>query len=174
MKSITRKLVGNDFRSIGKSNEIVQAVLANPRLFDDLFSGFFESDPHVRMRTADAIEKITTKKPELLKKFKRLMLDKVAYTEQQEVQWHVAQMIPRFKLSKSDVPKVRKILDIYLKSTNSNIVRVMSLQALADLALQDKIEKVDVIRGIEQYADIVNTPSVRARARKLLKQLGGI
>lgn len=99
------------------------------------------------------------------------MLDRVAYIEQQEVQWHVAQMIPRFKLSKSDVAKVRKILDTYLKNTHSNIVRVMSLQALADLALQDKVEKKEVIRGIEQYTDMVNTPSVRVRARKLLKQL---
>ncbi|MBI3352758.1 MAG: hypothetical protein HY036_09285 [Nitrospirae bacterium] len=172
MKTILKKLADGDFRSIGKSNEVVKTVLANPKLFPDVFSGLLESDPIVRMRAADALEKITAEKPELLQKFKKPMLDRVAHIEQQEVQWHVAQMIPRLQLSKSDMIKVRKILDTYLKSTLSNIVRVMSLQALADLASQGKLDTVSVTRGIEQYTDMVNTPSVRARSKKLLKQLG--
>lgn len=102
---------------------------------------------------------------------KKPMLDRVAHIKQQEVEWHVAQMIPRLELSKSDMTKVRKILDAYMKNTHSNIVRVMSLQALAELTLQGKIEKEEVIRGIKQYADMVNTPSVRARSRKLIKHL---
>jgi hypothetical protein len=111
MKTILKKLSDGDFRSIGKSNEIVQSVLSKPELFDDLFSGILESDPLVRMRSADAIEKITAEKPELLQKFKRSILDRVAYIEQQEVQWHVAQMIPRLKLSKSDATKARNMLE---------------------------------------------------------------
>ncbi len=173
MKNIINKLTGGDFRSIGKSNEVVKIVLANPKLFPDLFSGLFESDPIVRMRAADAVEKITVLKPELLQKFKNQLLERAAIIEQQEVQWHVAQLIPRLKLTKSDVTKVRKILDTYLKTTSSNIVRVMALQALADLASQGKIDKEEIIKRIEQYAELVNTPSVRARSRKLLKQLRG-
>ncbi len=172
MKNILEKLAGGDFRSIGKSNEVVQEVFTNPKLFGDLFSGLFETDSLVRMRTADALEKITAQKPELLQEFKKPMLNRVAHIKQQEVQWHVARLIPRLKLSKSDMTMVRKILDTYLKNTHSNIVRVMSLQALAELALQGKIEKGEIIRSIEHYADTVNTPSVRARSRKLLNQLG--
>jgi hypothetical protein len=171
MKAILKKLTGGDFRSIGKSNEIVKAVLKNSKLFPDVFSGLLENDPIVRMRTADTLEKITLQRPELLQKFKKQMLDWVAHIKQQEVQWHVAQMIPRLKLTKSDMIKVRKILDTYLKTTNSNIVRVMSLQALADLALQGKLDRENIISGIEQYTDMVNTPSVRARARMIRKQL---
>ena len=52
-----------------------------------------------------------------------------------------AQMIPRLKLVKSDLPKVLKIMEIYLNTSSSNIVRVMSLQALADLALQGRLKK---------------------------------
>lgn len=66
MKPITKKLAGGDFRSIGKSNEVVTEVLTDPKLFNDLFSGLFDTDPLVRMRTADAVEKITAEKPELL------------------------------------------------------------------------------------------------------------
>lgn len=172
MKPIIKKLAGGDFRSIGKSNEVVEQVLANPKIFDDVFSGFFESDSIVRMRTADAVEKITKQRPELLQKYKKTILEQVANIQQQEVQWHVAQIIPRLNLTKSEVTKAQTILDRYLRVTNSNIVRVMSLQAMADLATQGKIGKENVIRGIEEYTEMVNTPSVRARARKLLKQLG--
>jgi hypothetical protein len=170
MKTILKKLSDGDFRSIGKSNEIVQSVLSKPELFDDLFSGILESDPLVRMRSADAIEKITAEKPELLQKFKRSILDRVAYIEQQEVQWHVAQMIPRLKLSKSDATKARNILEGYLMNTDSNIVRVMSLQALTDLALQGKIEKEEIIRGIEQYTEIIRTPSA-SEGKKVVKTI---
>lgn len=171
MHQILKKLTGNDFRSIGKSNEVVKIVLANPKLFSAVFSGLLENDPIVRMRAADAVEKITKQKPKLLQEFKKLLLERIANIPQQEVQWHIAQMIPRLELMKVDVAKARTILDQYLKTTKSNIVRVMSLQAMADLAMQGKIEKESVIRGIKEYTEIVNTPSVHARSRKLLKQL---
>ncbi len=173
MKSILKQLAGGDFRSIGQSTEVVKAVLANPELIDSVFSGLLEDDPLVRMRAADAIEKISRQKPELLQKFTGALLGRIALMEQQEVQWHVAQIIPRLKLSESDMSKVRRILGKYLKTTSSNIVRVMSLQALADLAVQGRIGKDAVIRDIEHYSSIVNTPSVHARSRKLLKQLAG-
>jgi hypothetical protein len=148
-------------------------VLDNPRLFRYVFAGLLEGDPIVRMRAADAVEKITARKPELLQKFKKPLLERVALLDQQEVQWHVAQMIPRLDLSKTDVARVRRILDNYLKTTQSNIVRVMALQAFADLASAGKLGKTTVIRRIESHADTIKAPSVRARSRKLLKQLSG-
>lgn len=172
MSKILQQLAGGDFRSIGKSNNAVRAVIRNPGLFSELFAGLLQNDPIIRMRTADAVEKITKQKPELLQKYKKQVLNIVAHIEQQEVQWHVAQMIPRLGLTKSEVAKAQTILDRYLRTTNSNIVRVMSLQAMADIAMQGKIEKESVMRGIEEYTEMVNTPSVRARSRKLLKQLG--
>jgi hypothetical protein len=171
MKLILKQLAGGDFRSIGKSNEVVKAVLANPRLVDSVFSGLLEADPLVRMRAADAIEKISRRRPELLQKFKRTLLDRIALIKQQEVQWHIAQIIPRLELSESDMVKVKKLLYKYLKTTSSNIVRVMTLQALADLALQGRISRSVVIRDIEYCSRIVNTASLLARSRKLLKQL---
>ena len=171
MKTILEKLTGGDFRSIGKSNEVVELVLANPKLFSSVFSGLLETDPRVRMRAADAVEKISQQRPELLQKFKRPLLERIALVEQQEVQWHVAEMIPRLKLVKSDLPKVLKIIEIYLNTSSSNIVRVMSLQALADLALQGWLKKEVVMQRIEQYANLVATPSVHSRSKKLLKQL---
>jgi hypothetical protein len=56
--SILAKLEGGDRRSIGNSEEVVQTVSKNPALFEELFSGLLADDPVVRMRAADAIEKL--------------------------------------------------------------------------------------------------------------------
>ena len=171
MNAILKELAGGDRRSIGKANEVVAEVLATPELFGDAFSGIFEADPVVRMRAADVVEKVSAQRPELLRKYKRPLLVRAALIEQNEVRWHVAQMIPRLELNKRDMAAVRAILDTYLKTTSSNIVRVMSLQALADLALAGKLDREDVARDIERYAALVGTPSVKTRARRLLNLL---
>lgn len=61
MKSneILSNLRGGDRRSIGKVGEVVGAVQKKPDLFKDLVAGLFEADPVVRMRAADAMEKIS-------------------------------------------------------------------------------------------------------------------
>ena len=41
------------------------------------------------MRSADAIEKVSSQQPEYLKLFKKRLLKEVASIDQQEVKWHV-------------------------------------------------------------------------------------
>jgi hypothetical protein len=48
------------------SNEAADFVLKNPELFDELFEGLSVSDDVVRGRTADALEKVSRVKPDLL------------------------------------------------------------------------------------------------------------
>jgi hypothetical protein len=48
--SILRKLEDGDRRSIGRSNEVVAKVLAERKLFSDLFAGLSFDDPVVRAR----------------------------------------------------------------------------------------------------------------------------
>jgi hypothetical protein len=74
LKRVTGKLAGPDRRSIGRSNEVVSDVLKNPTLFDEAFNGMLEDDPVIRMRSADAVEKITAKHPEYLRHFKRVLI----------------------------------------------------------------------------------------------------
>lgn len=48
MSTIYDLLTGNDLRSIGKSNEVVQLVTSDPVLFDEIFDGIFHNDKVVR------------------------------------------------------------------------------------------------------------------------------
>jgi|SRR6266852_9694903 predicted thioredoxin/glutaredoxin len=102
MQEVLSKLAGGDRRSIGKSNQVVADVIHDPTLFGLVFNGMLSDDPLIRIRSADAIEKITVKHPEYLQLYKEKLIKHVATREQQEVRWHIAQMIPRLQLKLFD------------------------------------------------------------------------
>lgn len=167
MTDILAKLSGGDRRSIGRSNEVVADVLANPRLFDALFGGLTAADPLVRMRAADAVEKITTHRPELLQPHAAALLAVIAPMEQQEVRWHVAQMLPRLTLTTDARDQAVSILEGYL-ADRSRIVQTFALQALADLAAEDEGLQPRVVRLLET-ALATGSPALQSRARRLLE-----
>jgi hypothetical protein len=162
-KSILQKLEGGDRRSLGRSAEVIQDVLRDPTLFEPLFDAIESPDPAVRIRAADAVEKISRERPQLLAPFKSQLIDRTAFNDHAEVRWHVAQMLPRLRLSTREHSAVVAILSDYL-TDRSSIVRTFALQSLADL-LQDDA------RGILEEASASGTPAMRARARKLLAAL---
>ncbi len=88
MVRILQKLKGGDLRSIGRAEEVVQDILNNPVLFAEVFEGMLDDDPLVRMRSADALEKVSSKHPEYLQPFKNRFISKVSQVRQQEVRWH--------------------------------------------------------------------------------------
>src|SRR4029077_16667487 len=65
-ENILALLQGGDRRSIGRSVKVVTIVSKNPRLFPKLIAGLWSADPLVRIRAADAAEKITRRNRELL------------------------------------------------------------------------------------------------------------
>ena len=132
MKSISDLLNGKDRRSIGKSDDVVALVVKNEKLFDELFNCLYSNNEVIRMRAADAIQKIVELKPDIIKKYKYEILNEIAKIDQQEVRWHVAQLIPHLGLIKTDIPIAFKFLNRYLND-KSKIVRTFSMQALADL-----------------------------------------
>jgi hypothetical protein len=99
MKVLLRQLKGGDRRSIRGVPQVVDQVMADPSLFPAVFDGMANADPLVRMRCSDAIEKITAGRPEYLGPYKRRLIGLAAKAEQQEVRWHLAQLLSRLELS---------------------------------------------------------------------------
>ena len=168
MKSILSKLKGGDLRSIGRSAEVVKDVLENPTLFGDLFAGLLHSDRVIRMRAADAIEKITREHPEWLQSWKQVLLQRVALFEYKEVRWHIAQLLPRLKLRPTEREAAVRILMGYLED-KSSIVKTFSMQALVDLATQDE-RLTEEVKAIIERLTRTGTPAMKSRGRRLLKQ----
>lgn len=169
MSETLAKLEGGDRRSIGRANEVVQDVVRNPALFDEVFRGMWSENPLIRMRCADVVEKVTATHPGLLQPHKQLLLDLMAGSDQQEVRWHVAQMLPRLDLNEEERPMAVGILLGYLHD-ESRIVKTFSMQALAELAERDAILRPQVIQWLEQFT-ATGSPAMKSRGQRLLARL---
>lgn len=173
MSKILQKLRGVDLRSIGKADEVVQDILNDPSLFKEVFEGMLNKDPVIRMRSADAIEKVSAKRPEYLRPFKSKLINQISKIEQQEVRWHVAQMFSYIETSKIERNKIIKILLSYIETDESKIVKTFSMQTLANFAEKDEQIKpkiINLIKGMIKNG----SPAIISRGKKLLKQLNEV
>lgn len=166
---ISALLKGGDRRSIGRSSQVVKLVSRAPRRFAELIQCLWSDDPIVRMRAADAVEKVSVVRPELLKPYKTELLGLLAEAEQIELRWHLAQMIPRLPLTESERRRAAETLQLYLED-RSSIVRTFALQALADISGNNPVLRSQVKEILEQSV-VRGTAAMRARARRLLKEL---
>lgn len=164
------KLKGGDLRSIGKANEVAETVIKNPSLFPEVFEGILDNDPLIRMRAADALEKVSSKHPEYLQPFKTRLIQEVSKVDQQEVQWHAAQMFGYIDLTQDERDEIIEILFRWLEESKSNIVKVCSMQTLAEFAEKDERNRNEIIKIIKKVTK-KGSPAVANRGKKLLLKL---
>jgi hypothetical protein len=173
MHALVKMLAGGDRRSIGRSNEVVAKVLQDarqaPKLLKILFNALASDDKIQRMRSADAIEKITAQRPELFQPFKRNVLASAGLSQQKEVRWHLALLMPRLNLTSDQRAAAVEILFDYLRD-QSSIVKTFAMQSLADLASTDQKLKSQIRPLLEELTQI-GTPAMRARGRQILRKL---
>ena len=100
---------------------------------------------------------------------KTALLQHVAAIEQQEVRWHVAQMVLRLDLNGKEWSRVTEILFGYLDD-RSKIVQASAMQAPADMAARDEDLLPRVVEVVEEMAE-TGSPAVRSRGRRLLEKL---
>lgn len=164
-----RLLEGSDRRSIGRADQVAAIVAKSLRLFPKLIAGLWSADPLIRMRAADASEKVTRKHPELLIPYKKELLGLMTEATEQELRWHLAVMVPRLPLNAKEQQLAISSLNIYLDD-RSSIVKTFALQGLADLAQGDPTIQPTVVE-ILRDATRNGTPAMKARSRKLLLRL---
>jgi hypothetical protein len=169
MSDIMRILEEGDLRSVGKVSEVLTMLEDQPDLFPEVIQAMAHSDPGIRMRASDAVEKITRTNPDYLQPHKTFFIKQVLVSEQQEVRWHLAQILPRLDLTPEERSAVADKLFSYLEDA-SKIVQTNALQALVDLAWEDDnlFNKVRV--EVERMVD-EGSPAVSNRAGKLFLQM---
>jgi len=170
-RTLVALLKGGNRRSIGLSNDAAKLVLRHPRHFCELIECLWSENPVLRMRAADAAEKVSARKPRLLDRYKVQLLGLLAETEQIDLRWHLALMVPRLRLTAPERQRATAALLRYLKD-RSSIVKTFALQGLADLARNDANLRGKVKYLLEE-ATQSGTPAMRARARMLLKRHQG-
>lgn len=170
MSNIIDKLKSGDLRSIGKVKEVVENILQDNALFEAVFNAISNEDAGVRMRASDAIEKVSRVCPQNLQPFKHELIHVISKIEQQEVRWHVAQMLPRLALEGNEIAQVVDLLTSWADNSKSNIVKVNSLQSLADLA-ETYVEYNPFVKTKIEELMVIGSAAIRSRGKKLLKTL---
>lgn len=170
-RNILSLLKGGDRRAIGRSDEVAALVSAKPRLFPALIAGLRSADPLIRMRAADAAEKVTREHSEFLRAYKKELLGLMSEATEQELRWHLAVMIPRLPLNAKERKIALSWLNRYLED-RSSIVKTFALQGLTDLAQAEPAilpTVIEILRGATRNG----TPAMKARSRKLLTACQG-
>lgn len=162
-------LKGGDRRSIGPSDEAAEMVGNDPKLFPKLIAGLRSEDSLVRIRAADAAEKATREHPELLRPYKKELLGLIAESNEQEIRWHLAVMVPRLALNGKERQVALSLLTSFLED-RSSIGKTFALQGLADLAKNDVRLRARVIEILCESAR-TGTAAMKARSRKLLSRM---
>src|SRR5579863_3039129 len=158
--AISSLLAGGDRRSIGRSNNVAALFLKRPDRFVELMACMWSDDPVVRMRAADAAEKVSARNPGLLKPFQAELLGLLMEAEQQELRWHLAQMVPRLPLTAEQRRRAAAAFRSFLKD-RSSIVKASGIQALVDLSRQDAALRSRVTALLEE-ALRTGTPAMKA------------
>jgi len=168
-RNILAMLEGGDRRTIGRADQVAAIVSKNPELFPTLITGLWSTDPVVRIRVADAAEKVTRKNPQLLRAHKKELLGLMIEAREQELRWHLAVMVPRLQLNEKERQLATSSLKTYLADPSS-IVKTYALQGLADLTQHDPSIRPAVLEILRESAGN-GTPAMKARSRKLLLRL---
>jgi len=171
MHFLLKALLRGDRRSVAACEQAVEAVQMQPALLGVLFDGWHGTDPLLRMRCADAIEKSTTRHHDWLLPFKPMLLALLTHEPQKEVRWHVAQMLPRLPLSPDEEQSAWEHLLGYTNDPSS-IVKTQAMQALAELALRNA-QRLPQARLHIAELTATGTPAMQARGRHLLALLDG-
>lgn len=167
-ENIAAMLQGTDKRSIGRSDEVARLVLKQQHRFPELIKCLWNDNSILRMRAADAAEKVSGQKPRLLDRYKAELLGLLAEAEQIELRWHLAAMVTRLRLTPRERHRAVAALQHYLDD-RSSIVKTFTLQALSDLARNDANLRPQVKQLLKESLRS-GTPAMKARARKLLNE----
>ena len=163
--------VGGKKNTLGLAEEVVQDVLQDKSRLVELYDCLFENDEWLRMRAADALEKVCRVHPEWLESYVDRLFDDLG-NGQASFQWHLAQILSEVTLTSTQQDKAIKWLSQTLKDKNIDwIVGSNAMIALVKFAEADIIPKTqaaELIRGQQDH----RSPSVRKRVAKLLAKLG--
>lgn len=93
--------VGGKSNSLGRVNEVIDLVLRDKPRIDELYDCLFDDDAWLRMRAADALEKVCRQHPDWIVPYIDRFSTELATSGQASIQWHLAQIYAQVELTDS-------------------------------------------------------------------------
>lgn len=164
--TLAERLRKGDRRTVGSAPGVAESVLMDPAQIPELVDCLFDAHAGVRMRAADALERVS--RTHDLTPYAERLLTEGAAIEQAEVRWHLAQILPRLALTEPQRWHAASLMGAWFRRAESRIVRTSALQGMVDLAEQNPLLR-DMAADMIRAALRSGIPSLAARARRILK-----
>jgi hypothetical protein len=171
VKSVREKLTGGTRTSVGSADEVIQKLLKNTAGLSVIYDLFFDEDPVVAMRASYVAMKVAEQKPNSVEPFAKDLLKNLNLYTQQEVRWHIPQLLAHLNLTLAQRRKAYEVLMEWSETDKSKIVGYYSLQTAANFAETDDKLLQDFIPRLKK-ANKLGAKSIQNRCKKIAKQLG--
>jgi len=169
-KSVREQLAGGTRTSVGEAEQVVKKALTVVPLRREIYELFLDDDPVVAMRASYVAMKLAQSDPATGQEFKKMLLKNLSLYRQQEVRWHVPQILVHMKLTAAERRKAYEVVMEWSETDASKIVAYYGLQAAADFAEVDDALLEDFIPRLRKL-NARGAKSVSNRCKKIAKQL---
>jgi hypothetical protein len=114
--------------------------------------------------------RVAEQKPESVYPFTKELLKNLGLYTQQEVRWHIPQLLVHLNLTKAQKRKAYEVIMDWAETDKSKIVGYYSFQTAADFAESDDLLFQDFVPRIRK-ANKNGAKSIQNRCKKIAKQL---
>ena len=170
MGEFKETLSGGNRTSVGEADSVIQLLLKDPSKLNEIYALFLDDDPVVAMRASYVAMRVAEQSPDSVKPFTKDLLKNLDLYVQQEVRWHIPQLLVHLDLSKAQRIRAYEVVMNWAETDKSKIVGYYGFQAAADLAENDEQLLQDFIPRI-QAANKTGAKSIQNRCKKIAKQL---
>lgn len=163
--------VGGKSNSLGNVNEVIKLVLDDMSRLGELYSCLFNDDAWIRMRAADALEKVCREHPGWLLPYIDKFSDELAAATQPSIQWHLAQIYRQVDLTDGQKRFAVKWLKHLLSTKDVDwIVAANAMDTLVQFTKDGSFPVADMISLLKIQQQHKSNAIVK-RANKWLAEL---
>lgn len=153
-KSFVEMLTGGHPNSLGRTVEVVELVLADQARLGELYACYRSEDEVVRLRTSNALKRISREKPEWLVPFIDGFLTEIAALDQASAQWTLADLFLTLAslMSEAQRSQAEAVLKRNLANHNDWIVLNQTMKTLGAWAKKDDELKHWLVPHLERLS----------------------
>ncbi len=133
-------LTGGHPNSLGRTVEVVELVLDDPRRLAELFACYRSKDAVVRLRTSNDMKRVEAEQHDLLVPYIDRFIDDIGVLDQASAQWTLAQLFSHLggDMNDSQRAAATKVMQRNLATHDDWIVLNMTMKTLGTWAKKDE------------------------------------
>lgn len=159
--------------TLGRTEDAVDMVLAQPALIEDLYQCYFQPDEWVRLRVSSSFKRLWRADEGLVDPYIDGFVTRVSAIDQPSINWTFAQMCLELdhRLSKKQRSTAIVRLKHYLEKSDDWIVQNHSIETLGGWAVEDEALASWLRPQLEDFFRQSTRKSVARKAAKWLETL---